>query len=193
MIKRPTWILVALFAVSVVGLLLWQRFKPDETASEALPTQAPKLFDFDASVITRLELKDATQTVFYIKQPDGNWYFSTDTMTVADSTEIMNRLATLMSVRVLNVLKTPPGDDLTGLSQPVLTLMMTLEDGKTYQLVVGSPTATGSGYYTRAGGSQVLVVNKSTVDQILGLKTAPPLLTPEASTAPAGNEGTPVP
>ncbi len=65
----------------------------------------------------------------------------------------------------------------------MLTLSITLENGRTIHVEVGASTAIGSGYYTRLDGGRLYVVSKPVLDGMLAMLQAPPLQTPQADAA----------
>lgn len=197
MIRRSTWIMLLVFALAVAGMLLWQRAGIEPAATATLTVQ-PNVFPFAADAINKIHLENASLVVDYERQTDGSWLMLGEPAVTADGSVISQRLGNLAGARVLNTLSAPPADSITGLDQPLVAMSVTLDDGKTFRLEAGAATPTGSGYYTRVDGSQVVVINKATVDGILGLLQSPPLVTPEpipteSTPQPAATESTPAP
>lgn len=182
MIRRSTWILLAVFATLAAGTLIWQRTEK-KNGADPTPTSRPALFDFESGSIIQVQLANSSQSAVFDKQADGSWILNGDPSLSIDSDEISNRLAQLTGVRALNVIDAPPQESLTGMDEPILSLSMVLENGRTILVEVGASTAIGSGYYTRLDGARLYVVSKSVLDGMLTMLQAPPLQTPQADAA----------
>ncbi len=113
MIRRSTWILLAVFAMLAAGTLIWQRTEK-KSGVDPTPTSRPALFDFDSGSITQVQLENSSQSAVFEKRADGSWILNSDPSLAIDSDEISNGLAELAGVRGLNVIDAPPQDKLNG-------------------------------------------------------------------------------
>lgn len=191
MIKRTTWILLAVFA-ALVGVA-WILQRSNLTAkSKATPTaEAQLLFNLDANALSSLKIQDGQgKTVELNKDQNGQWKLVEPSGDVADSVQVDSTIRQYASVPVLNQLDPPPPPEATGLITPTYTVTLSSSDNQLHVAKVGAATSTGTSYYVQVNSGSVDVVSKSIVDGVLDLFKNPPLATPtpEASPTPAASE-----
>jgi hypothetical protein len=191
MIKRTTWILLAVFA-ALVGVA-WILQRSNLTAkSQATPTaEAQLLFNLDANALSSLKIQDGQgKTVELNKDQNGQWKLVEPLGDVADSGQVDSTIRQFASMPVLNQLDPPPPPDATGLITPTYTVTLSSSDSQQHVAKVGAATSTGTSYYVQVNSGSVDVVSKSIVDGVLDLFNNPPLATPtpEASPTPVASE-----
>jgi hypothetical protein len=63
-----------------------------------------------------------------------------------------------------------------GLTQPTYTMTVTFDSAKTHKVLIGSVNPIQTGYYVQVDGGPVEVADKSGIDSLVGMLTAPPYL-----------------
>lgn len=185
MIKRNTWILLAVFA-ALVGVAWFLQRSNLNSKSQATPTAEPQLlFNLDANALSSLKIEDTQgKTVELNQNQDGQWKLVTPPGNVADSAQVGSTIRQFASLPVLNQLDPPPPPDATGLITPTYTITLSTTDGQQHVAKVGAVTTTGTSYYIQINTNSVDVVSKSIVDGVLDLFNNPPLATPTPETTP---------
>ena len=180
MIRRPTWILLALFAVSLGAAWLWQRSQGNKAKEEPTATPAPRLLDLDTDAIRDLQIEDAQGNRLFLEKLGPIWAMTEPERQNVDIEKVNGVVGPLVSAEVLNILSTPPAQEQTGLATPAYVLTITDQDGKATVLDIGSETPTQSGYYVAKDGI-VYVVDKMEIDNLVDLLKNPPVLPPTAT------------
>ncbi len=207
MVRRPTWILLVVFAFLVGFAWFFQRYQANkvDNAATATPTTSPaNLYDLTNTQVDEINITDNTgdKLDLYRSSGSSNWAISNVPVDQADSFQIESISTQLFSLQVQETLTQTPPLDSIGLVTPAYTISMTTSDGTQIITYVGTQTAIGSGYYVRVGSGPVDIVNKVLMDDILNLLKNPPLLptaTPEVTTTETalptepGGQGTPTP
>lgn len=193
MIRRPTWILVLVFAglAALVWLVpLWQERNPKPTPT-AQVTPSPV---FEAGTITWMTLQDSTGKAIVVEKTAGNspWTVKQPADQVFEPTQVQSAMTGLEGASIQTSLTQQPPQGAMGLDKPAYTITLMLKDGAERIIKVGNATPTGSGYYTQIGSEPAFVMSKSSLDPVLQLLTAgKPLETPVSGTPQTGLPGTP--
>ena len=207
MVRRSTWILLAVFALLVVFAWLFQRSQTKKAESE--PTATPvavqnDIYNLSGRLVTQIKIADSSgnKIGFYREDANSTWAISDVAANEADAFKIESVSAQLLALQAQSYLDTTPAMDSVGLITPTYTITMTTSDGGQLITYVGDLTPIGTGYYVRVGTGPVLVVAKVEIEGIVDLLKNPPLLstpTPEVTETetpePAGTESpvTPTP
>jgi hypothetical protein len=191
MIRRNTWITLAVFLVLLAFAYWWTRLRPEGTATaEATPTQAP-LWGVSADEINGIMVEYLTtgDVVELERQDDGSWVLIQPEEGSLTQDRAQQAADWLAAPRPRTTIP-DPGDLLDfGLAEPTHRVTIRLADGSTRALEVGAETPIGTTQYLRLPDqSAVLVVSKYGLDGVLGLlddvlATPTPTVTetPEAS------------
>jgi hypothetical protein len=75
---------------------------------------------------------------------------------------------------IVTTLAPPPDLNALGLAAPADTIELGFVSGTSHKVEVGNMTPTSSGYYVRFDGGKIYVIEKSGIDAVLNLLTAPP-------------------
>lgn len=176
MIRRSTWIVLAIFVVLVGVYWLIQR-QPDSEPAAGTPTAAPQLvFITDLESIQAVRLEDSSGRAMQIeKDSQGNWSVSAPDSAEADQQRATNLVSQVSNLRSLTVVATPPAPEVVGLDEPAYTITITTADGGRQRAKIGALTPTSSGYYVEPGGGPLMVIAKGTLDGLLGNLDDPPI------------------
>jgi hypothetical protein len=182
MIRRNTWYIIAIFAIlSALTLYLQQNHRLGvESTSTPAPTRASLLGQ--NAVVSGFQMSDSSGKVIKVsKNEQGLWQVDLPSGSASDQGTIEATISQLQSILPLATLPTPPPVSSTGLDKPAYTLQITLADGSTAQLLIGSKTSTDSGYYTQLSGRNVQVIEYYSLESIFSLYQS--LLNPVTPTA----------
>lgn len=207
MVRRPTWILLGLFALLVGFAWLFQRYQTNKTnnAATATPTTAAqKLYGISDAQLNDVKItaESGGEIELYRDPGSTGWAIKDLPVDQANSTQIENLIKQLLRLPVKESLSQTIPLDAVGLSSPPYTIAMTTTDATVVVTDIGMLNAIGDGYYVRVNSGQVMLVGKTVVDDVIALLTNPPLLptattevTPTGTVAPleAGDQATPTP
>ncbi len=189
MIRRTTWILLAVFAL-LLGVTFYLKRNPIEGQSEdLLPTPAPLLISFDPLGETAtLRLRDAEgREVVLQRRERDSWLVEGEPPRPADALTVMQGLNQLAALQVLSPVEADVPASALGLAPPQARLEFDLTDGRRVTLSVGALTPVGTGYYLQMDDAPPVVVEKYPVDGVLAWLDAPPYAPeppPDAPPAP---------
>lgn len=193
MVKRNTWILLGFFAALLIvvwAIPRWQAKNPAPT-----PTSIPSLSSlFGTSNGTIKEMKIAGsdgEGINIVSTGNGQWSATAqpDPKNLAVD-QLQQAITTMQGLSITTILATPPPMDAIGLTNPSYTLTIMMDKGPQHVVKVGSVTPTGSGYYIQMDSNSPTVVDKSSLDGVLNLLSAPGVATQTpgtgGTTSPAG-------
>jgi len=176
MIRRSTWITLAIFGLVLATAVVIQQTQQRQ-AAQATPTAGLEvLFEVEGSDIIALRITSAEGDVVAVQRAEGGeWTLSEPENAPADQDRVGSAITQAESLRVLSTLEEEPDAGVIGLEPPQYQVTITLGDGGRQTALVGSETPTGSGYYARLQDGPLRVVNKSSLDLLLELLTDPPV------------------
>jgi hypothetical protein len=207
MVRRSTWILLAILVILVGSTLLFQRYqasKPENTAT-AIPSVAlVNVYNLTGKQVSEVDLSDSlgNSIVFNLNLELNMWAIANTPEDQADSSQIESILAKLFALTARETLTQTPPLESIGLVNPAYTIHFITSGGEQINTAVGSMTPIGTGYYLRVNSDPVAIVDKLLLDNVLNMLTDPPLLatpTPEVTStktlSPAGSgfQKTPTP
>jgi hypothetical protein len=190
MIRRSTWITVAVFALVLAGALYWQQNAQAPGGAEAtpVPTQAV-LFPVVVDQISQLRVEEsAGESLLLVQDADGLWQLVEPSGEETDQAQVETRLSQLTSWRVRSSLE-PAGDlSIFGLDSPDYRVSLSTFAGQEYHLAIGDVIPTGDGYYVQMNENPPQVVNKNNIDTFLGILYEPPIPPAPAVETPEEDE-----
>jgi len=184
LIKRSTWILLAVFILLLGFVFYWQRSSIGEEV-EATPTSESLLLNINLDDLREVVIEGReANSVAFARNEQGQWVFLDPEVTIDESIDVAFNIEQLASLRILNSFTTSPQAEITGLDNPAYVITIILSDGTKHRILVGELTPTGTGYYATLGNGPVSVVPQYELDQVINLYIDPPIaeeisLTPE--------------
>lgn len=175
MIKRSTWIVLAILVV-VIGAYFLIKNLPKKTDEEMTPTATSSAFLVTEAdgLLVDLRIFDGS-SVFQMQRNDYNaWAVLLPIPGSADMGLAGAAEAQVIALRIVAHLETPPALSDMGLDSPVYVIRLGFEDGTTHKIDVGNLTPTQSGYYVEYDDEGVYIVSQDGIDALLNLLTAPP-------------------
>ena len=200
MIRRNTWIILAVFVI-LVGVAWYLQRDGGSTEAQATSTPQPALLEgVEAGQIRELKIQDNQGQTVVLEQPStGDWKLVEPQAEATDVAKVQSAVDQLLTLDVIDQIATPPPAEATGLGQPAYTISLQLDGGRQIVVNVGSTTPIENGYYVQIDQGQVYVVQQFGVDGVVGLLDEPPIQpTPIPTTQPAatsepGSDATPSP
>ncbi len=184
MIRRNTWIVLAVFVALLALAIFWERI-PALNPPEETPTAAPiipLLFQFQPEEVQELTLNGITgEKAVYERQAEGQWGFSVTPESSdgeLDSESVSLAINQLVSWRPLTSLESVTELGAIGLVNPATRITIKLANGEELQVGIGDETVTGSGYYVHVENQQPQIISKAAVEQVTALLYTPPMLEP---------------
>jgi hypothetical protein len=186
MIRRPTLILLVVFAVLVAGTIFWQRSQDKTGAAGATATPGSQLLFHFKGNITGLRLERTSGGILELgRDAQGAWKLVNPKADETDVAAVDTAVSQLISAPVLSTLEEGPSLEAAGLATPEYRLLITLDDNSQVVVNIGNVTPIGTGYYALVSQQGMSVVSKYSVDPFLNLLDNPPVkltATPDAST-----------
>ncbi len=194
MIKRNTWILLGIFVV-VLGFAVYYQNSPKKPAVTATPTPGTtELFKaVDEKLINTLRVEAASgKAVALGRDAKGVWTVTEPKGGPTDVTQAETAVSQLLALQSISSLDPTSDLGIFGLSKPSYTVTITMNGGTKYILYIGDVTPTQNGYYVRLNQGAPDIVNKDSIDAMLGMLTNPPFVaTPTSSASQTPTAGTP--
>jgi hypothetical protein len=197
MIRRGTLIVLAIF-VLLIGVTWYLEWSP---AGQARPrgtvtaTAYPKLINIGTGQFVKIEMKDSSGTFGIQRNLNDTWSLTDAQNTPADQGKIQQLLAALAGLQPMATLDINALASF-GLVSANQTLTILSSNG-TFVLKVGKLTPTSGGYYVQVDNKAPVVVDKTSMDEILTSMNRQALLpataTPLPAQIPTGGAETPSP
>lgn len=192
MVKRSTWILLAILALAVGAYFLIQKQSSKSKSATPTATGSSYLITKAYGVLQSLRISDNKGNNFQMQRDlSKSWVITAPTSGAADQGLASAAETQVGSLSIVTTLKTPPDLGTLGLKVPTDILDLGFVNGADHKIEVGNLTPTSSGYYVRFDGGKIYVIEKSGIEAILNLLTAPPfpatatpVVTPETTTTP---------
>jgi hypothetical protein len=190
MVKRQTWVLLAVFVVLIGLAFFWTRFQNDRKKSNPTPTPTPQqhIFTMDSAAVASLKITDnvSGKSVMVARDVSGQWKLVDPQAEFTDVASVESAVTQLASLQVTSSLPTNSNLAEYGLDQPAYTITVNVNDGGQLLAQVGSATATNSGYYVLVPGGVPQIVAKYGLDAVLKLLSKPPIATPTSAPTETG-------
>ncbi len=197
MIKRNTWILLGIFVI-VLAFAFYYQNSPKKTVISATPTSGTtELFkSVDEKSISTLRIEDANGKVVALgRDSTGVWVVTEPKGGPTDVTQAETAVSQLLALQSIASLDPTSDLGIFGLGKPSYMVTISMNGGQKYVLSIGDVTPTQNGYYVRLNQGAPDLVNKDSIDAMLGMLAKPPFVatpTSAASATPMAGTGTPV-
>jgi hypothetical protein len=202
MIKRPTWILLAILALVIVAYFLIKS-RSSAISTDPTPTGLGNNYlitQADGS-LQRIRIYDKQNRIVQIQlDTSGAWIVTLPTPGIADQSLAEAAATQVGAMHIVTTLDNQLNIVDAGLDSPAYTIELTFASELTHVIQIGTLTPTNSGYYVLFDTSNFYVVSQAGIDTLLNLLTAPPfpstatpISTIEDGTTPTGELATPTP
>jgi hypothetical protein len=194
MIRRSTWILLAIFIVGVGAVFYLDKYPIKNANVTPTATLLPPLFSnvsYDKLVMIEIQSNNGT-VIQLTRNPDKTWGFTNIQGKSPDQGKVQELLFTLTGLTVTEGLNGSIALESVGLATPTHTITLQDEAGIKNILRIGAATSIGSGYYVQLNQNSPEIIDKGTIDNLTGLFNLDNLVMATPTTA-AGGLGTPGP
>jgi len=197
MVKRSTWILLAILALAVGAYFLIKNPASKSKTITPTPTGGSYLITQAFGVLQSLHISDNKGNNFQMQRDMSKaWVITAPTSGAADQGLAGAAETQIGALSILSTLNPSPDLTSVGLAVPLYTVELSSVSGKSAKIEIGNLTPTSSGYYVRFNGGKIYVIEKSGIDAVLNLLTSPPFpatATPEITSTPPPEVATPTP
>jgi len=172
MVRKQTWILLAVFALTVAAAFLIKE-KPAllgfEASPTASPTTQPRMTEgWQSSDIVWIELQDNQgNNLRVLQNASGNWVLDSEEGNAVDAGVVEEVRSQIAAANAIASLDPSFALDVIGLDAPTHILTIRNQQGQQMVIRIGQVTPTGNGYYVKVDDAAPVVVGKNTVDDIV--------------------------
>lgn len=188
---RHTLVLLGILAALVLFIVLVERKSAPTAEKGTTPTPTPlaPLFSFASGDVRVLRIiqPGQDQRVELVYGDDGLWRLAAPVEEEADQEEVYYLLDTLANLRPRRLLEATDTSADYELDPPRIQVEIELRDGSVQALLLGTATATQTGYYAQVrGDGRVYLIPYYVGTQIEGVLAKPPIKpTPTPTGTPA--------
>jgi hypothetical protein len=150
---RGLIVAIAILA-ALSGALYWSNHHLPAENPEAAANLPPKILTLQAADISKIALKkkDGAEIIL-AKDSAGKWQMSSPQAFGVDQSAVTGMLTTWSSLSAERIVEDKASDlSKYGLSEPIFEAAATEKNNKTYRLLIGDDTPTGSAAYARLDG-----------------------------------------
>jgi hypothetical protein len=171
MIRKPTWILLAVFIV-LIGVALYLQKNPIKSGAELTPSPTPSvsiLKDWTTNDIVQIDYQDSQGAIIQLKQvKQGQWSLLPDDQPV-DLGKVEEIRTQLLDTQVMTTMDGNYDLASIGVDKPVETITLTNTNGKKAAIQIGNKTPIATGYYIRINQNPPVVVNNYAIEGVIDL------------------------
>ncbi len=180
MVRRSTWIVLAIFLVLIAATVLWPRLKKSDETPEPTATSQPaqpKVYDLSLEDLIWIQIKDAQGNIVEVEResPSAEWLMVGETVETSDSFRIGSIAGQLLALQAMRTFETELGVDTVGIDHPMYIITIRTTAGDEIINKIGNLNAVRNGYYIKVDNEPVVIVAKLALDEILSILTEPPL------------------
>ncbi len=189
MIKRSTWIVLAILVLVVAAYFLLKSHPLKTGQPTPTATGTAYLVTPANGTLESLRIYNKKGKNFQMQRDlSHTWVITAPTSGEADQGLAGAAETQVGALSIITMFATPPDPSATGLNVPADTIELGFVSGASHKIEVGNLTPTSSGYYVRYDGGKIYVIAQSGINSLLNLLTAPPFpatATPAATNAPS--------
>jgi hypothetical protein len=191
MMKRGTIAALAILAI-LIGVTFFLFRGPGATEEvSGTPTATPyMLASIPEADVMKVGISASTGKVSIERDSSGLWKLVEPVNPAIDLGTMEMHITDLLNLRVRQQIETQLTDEAVGLDKPTAVFEITARDNTIHKYEIGSLNPLGDGYYARADGGPIVLLNQASVENVLQLITssyATATPSPEPiGTAPAG-------
>jgi hypothetical protein len=184
MIKRPTWILLLLLVLSLVGYLLINN-RQKATLAESTPTDLANAYLITSAdgALQVLRIMDKQGRNFQMhRDSTGSWQVTLPSQGTADQGLAEAAITQVGALRIITTVDNQLNLSDAGLDTPAYTFEFTFAGDIKHVVQVGGLTPINNGYYVQLDGVNLYVISQAGIDALVNLVTSPPFPATETPT-----------
>lgn len=169
MIKRSTWVVLAVFLVLAGVTFFWQKSPETFVAPTQTPTAFPILLpDWGNKVINLIEISNLDGSVIVLKLDSAKqWELASIEQDKVAQGKIEELLTTLQTATIISKINPPVDYAVIGLTEPKVSIQLQNTKGETVNIKIGDKTPTDSGYYVQVDENPPVVLRSVTVENLV--------------------------
>ncbi len=193
MIRRSTWIILALFVLAIGAYFALKSRPLKSTAPTPTVLGNTMLVTIGTDQLQGIRVSDNQNKITQIERDmNGQWKVTLPAPAPADQGLAEEAATQVGAINIVTNLQTSPDLTAIGLGTPAYTITLTFKSNAQHTIEVGILTPTSSGYYVRYDKGSVFVVSQNSIDSLTNLLNSPPYI-PTATLEPTQEPSTPVP
>ncbi len=176
--------LVVVLGILVLYLVVVQLPKDTIAALTPTPRVTAYLWAITPDKIGAVRLEDHvnSRAVAFNRDASGAWTLTEPGPQPADPNAATQAITALAGLTVANTITSTTELTPFGVLSPTYQLQVTLTDGTQLTAAIGDKTPSSTAYYLlRAGETNVVTINSTSMDAILALLDTPPIVPPTAT------------
>jgi hypothetical protein len=168
--KKSTWIVLGVFALLLIAFLVFQNVDLEQVEETPVPTTQPVLRSLDDQNISEIEYMDSTgEGILFVQETSLEWTSPSHPYSEITAGNIEELIANLSELKILATLSSSTTAEEVGIDTPNAVVVFTFNDGSTYKLEIGNPTAIGDGYYVQIDDEEIVVLPYDSIEQVATL------------------------
>jgi hypothetical protein len=171
--KRGTVAALAILAI-LIGITFFL-FRGPKTTEEVSGTPTPTPFmlaSIPEADIMKVDFTSSTGQVSIERDSSGLWKLVKPVNPAIDLGTMEMHITDLLNLKVRQQIETQLADDAVGLDKPTAIFEITAKDKTVHKYEIGSLNPLGDGYYARADGGPIVLLNQASVENVLLLITS---------------------
>lgn len=203
MVRRPTLIVLGVFVV-VLAVAVFLTKTPTGMGilqtETPTPTVLPKLLSgWPVEQSAKIDVHNSQGASFQLQRETGAGWAFVGQQRPVDPGKVERLLVSLAALETIDRLNPSTPLEAAGLQPPAFTLTLTSSAGDLKTIQIGNVSPTGNGRYLRVDQGDIVLVRKTSIDEVTGLLTIDQLISQPTETAipveelMPGAAGTPAP
>ncbi len=188
MIKRSTWVALAVFVALVGFAVYWQKSPETFVSPTPTPTPFPILLPgWSDKEINLIEISASDgNTIALNLDSTKQWSLASSDHDQVAQGKIEELLTTLETATIISAINSPVDLAVVGLKEPRLSIRLQNTKGETVLIKIGEKTPTDSGYYVQVDENLPVILRSITVDDLAAMTKKESMIA-----TPSVSEGTP--
>lgn len=172
MIRKPAWIAILIFVLLAAATLFLEKRGGNISLAKTTPTPTVYMVlkHTDADVV-KATLSTKDQEVVVVKDPSTGWKVTSPASVVDGAGVFQEKISEIMAFKVYQLLDSGTSDKALGIDNPTISIALEYADGTGDKILIGGLTPIESGYYARLQNGDPVVLNKTSVENVLDLFT----------------------
>jgi len=187
MIRKPVWIAILIFVLFAAAALFLEKRGDDVSLVNVTPTPTVyKVLGHSDTDVTKAILSTVDREIIVVKDASTGWKVISPSEVLDGAGVFQEKISEIMAFKVYRLLDPGTSDEALGIIHPTISISLEFSDGSSDKILIGGRTPIESGYYARLKNGDAVVLNKTSVENVLDIfnqffATPTP---PEISTTP---------
>jgi hypothetical protein len=188
MIRRQTWILLAVLAVAI-GAVVYLQQNPSVkliSSGTATPTAYPRPFEaLSSESLTKIEINTSNGSALVMQRNSDKTWGIVNFPKQVDQGKAEQLSVGILALNPISQLDSKGSLDTFGLTKAPISIVLEDSTGGKKTLKIGSKTPTNSGYYAQVDNGTVFVADTNAIEEIQGFLSVEALVLTTPTPEPA--------